>query len=1256
MAKDPNMKKVGELARFLSEAFDRELFENLLKKYGLEDQIPYIDHYMDSGWITPLKSNNRLQFHRGHMLIILRLSGCTTIHYLPGLNVHHDFEDIMLRRSCLCDVEAQNVRDDAAHIHQLLNWINSDSFDLLVPLSLSHTKAVIDIALDKLDPEGIYENLNLKEPSGVCKLVKDLLKMQAEISNVVALAGNNGISTPSTQYIFDRKRKLDELHEALEPLKSQYLAVPSREIMANERLEFMKQRNKLFIQQDYKGLIEYYERNRHLFDCEAKPHGDLCVCLGYIYGNLLNDNAKAADLFKEAFDYDPSNQTAFCEISRSLRKAEKWQELVEYMSNTWDTIQDAAQRNALILECAQIQAFKLENYIESIGLFERCMQEGYPGNVFDDLYKIIAGLMTSCTKLDRLRALVILTTHVVNYSQCDKIVALQQECDSSHEPLGRYMSSLIDAGIQSFKGDQPMALEILRDALALAPSCTLMDGLLLRIASKIQSLGEFKEVIDELSFKSLPSKDLSNLWLRITKVLTKVPKLKPLCFDYAERAVSADSSNIEAIDLCIALATEFDKKDRIYTYTSLKCAQVKDPKAKAELENTCTDLKLALEDNDELRMAAIESQLQFSEINDNVFDDLKSILSSVDAKSAIDLLLRVESRCKEAKYAKHLESLFEIVLERDLSDDLKKGLLEKYLECLREQGSELNIDTFIPVHAQLYALAPSEMLLNMLKSTAADNQSAMRTWAANLEDAINNIEDKVRVQKIYIALADCYQNILKDHEKAADSFANLLKAAPDSVSVFKCAFSAFERLERYYECTDIFQAFPHDKMSPQERVSFAMKCLSFALIHLYDGKAMGKFLNIIVSTDTKLGPAVIEQLLEKANAANVDKDQLICFLEQLENENKDITALALRAARVKLLAELERMDAAAALLDNTTYHNAKAFRLIDHLKNAAKTFADKQDEYPTVYNLWFADNPVAAAAPKANNPTTSIDALVKEYTENIDDDSFAMVIEGALKTLSAEEATTLCLKLGEINEAKERLTEAEDYFKKAFGYTVNGELAEFYKRRRKFKNAIKILTLLCDKATDETKKNAIRMDIAKTHELRNDYVSAAKVLDDVIAHRIGLDKATLVSVYRQKANYHITSGNPQEAIAALKQASFESDIKAREEIDVDTCLLMREVAPADAKRLHQSLMLRNAKSEKMVYLSLCFDIDNEKYTEADKRIEELLKSSNPLIKGLAYEQKLRMHQKRGDDANDIKQTAAKLLEIIPNHAEALKLA
>ena len=53
MAKDPNMKKVGELARFLSEAFDRELFENLLKKYGLEDQIPYIDHYMDSGWITP---------------------------------------------------------------------------------------------------------------------------------------------------------------------------------------------------------------------------------------------------------------------------------------------------------------------------------------------------------------------------------------------------------------------------------------------------------------------------------------------------------------------------------------------------------------------------------------------------------------------------------------------------------------------------------------------------------------------------------------------------------------------------------------------------------------------------------------------------------------------------------------------------------------------------------------------------------------------------------------------------------------------------------------------------------------------------------------------------------------------------------------------------------------------------------------------------------------------------------------------------
>ena len=73
----------------------------------------------------------------------------------------------------------------------------------------------------------------------------------------------------------------------------------------------------------------------------------------------------------------------------------------------------------------------------------------------------------------------------------------------------------------------------------------------------------------------------------------------------------------------------------------------------------------------------------------------------------------------------------------------------------------------------------------------------------------------------------------------------------------------------------------------------------------------------------------------------------------------------------------------------------------------------------------------------------------------------------------------------------------------------------------------------------------------------------------------------------------------------------------------------------------------------MTLLTLCFDIDAEKYNDANTKIDTLLSSANPLLRVSALELKLKMQNKRGDSANDIQKTAKELLEISPQNPSAL---
>ena len=1292
MAPQPSkIQNYREQMPVLCETFGRDQMISILKKYGFEGITRSLDGYIQSGWIEPLADG---RFHRGHVLVLIRLATCNQIPFEAGLASEYDFEDIMARRVRLIELESKHIRDDARCVNTLYQWLFSNNPGEFDALSAMHVKAVIESMLETIDPNGFFENLRVEQSSGdgCYLLVKDLIQMMSDIVKVVTTAGSG---FPTVQYIFDRKRQYDEISKLMMPLDSMFLATPRRDMMADERMDFINQRNQLLIDKKYQELVDLYLGHMDLFESEVKLHAKLSVCLGHIYGDLLKDNEKAAASFAEAIEYDPSNEAAFGEISHHLREAGKWDELIELLSNHWDTIDDPQKRCALILDAAQIHAFKCQNINEAIGLYERCMLEGCPGNDFDNLYKIIAGLMDDFTDLEKMRALVTLTLHIVNYPQCDKVTALQTKFDTSVEPLARCMSLLVDAGCESFRGDQPKALDLVREALVQSPTTNLIDGVLLRIATQMRAPNEFRESINDLESEDLSSEALSDAWLKIANVLVKVKHFQTLALEYAEKSVAANNNNLAAIDQSYKIALSAGLKEKSFVYATVRAARTKDAKKREELENTCDELRLAISDDDNKLMTAYESLLQFNDVKDKASDSLRELILGVDDQKAIDFLQRIEPSCMAAGLLSLVGELYESVLERDISTELRKDLLEKYLGILLGQGGTMDTDRFVQTHAQLYALAPSDRLYTMLKSTLKTNTSAFQTWTGALEDAAANISDLPRLSKLMTTLADCYQNILKDADKTADTYANLLKKSPNDVGCFKSCFDCFESLERYFECTEICKHFPIETLPQADQIKYASKCLEYSLIHGYDAKDASSFVRIISKNDESTLPEILSQIIQKIDNSG-DSDQILSYLQQFENENTGLTSFAFKLARAQLLIKLDRKSDAAKLLDRKTKDDATKLGQISNGR-AIVSQLEGCSEFDEINGIWNSTPQVpppaskailppsparpvppagqtlsnSGAQPKIHRPVpqpaipradatpsgdnavvapAATDEIVKRCAESPEADLSAE-INAELQNRQPDDASALCVRIASTYEAAKNLTEAENYYKKAFGYNHASELIEFYKRYRQFKKAVKLLNFKLAKVSGSA-KTPLLLDLALSYEQLRKYPEAIQSLNDVLESDKSIDKPTKIAVLKQKAAYQLASGTPADAIATLKQASADADFKSREEIDIDTCLLMREFAPDEAKKLHSKLVLRGAKSEKMQLLTLSFDIDAQKFTEANNRLNTLLAANDTAIVISAMEQKIRLQKAREDTPDEIRKTANELLALSPENAIA----
>ena len=183
------MESVRSRCQRLSELFEPASIVAVLNARAIKCSQEQFSHYMRAAGIESYTHNNRPFYHRGHILVAYLMQKASRVYWEPWEHGHCDLEDVMSRRTQLCELHWEYIKLDATIIDRLFRWIWSDDILKFSPADAVHIKSIIDMSLDKIDSSGFLESLQLQsEGVGAYLLVRELLAMQSEISHLLSLA------------------------------------------------------------------------------------------------------------------------------------------------------------------------------------------------------------------------------------------------------------------------------------------------------------------------------------------------------------------------------------------------------------------------------------------------------------------------------------------------------------------------------------------------------------------------------------------------------------------------------------------------------------------------------------------------------------------------------------------------------------------------------------------------------------------------------------------------------------------------------------------------------------------------------------------------------------------------------------------------------------------------------------------------------------------------------------------------------------
>jgi tetratricopeptide (TPR) repeat protein len=125
---------------------------------------------------------------------------------------------------------------------------------------------------------------------------------------------------------------------------------------------------------DWSGQIEVLERKSEMAE-DPEERKDLLQRVGSIHQDMLGDNEKAIDAYRQAYLEDDNDDVTVSALDDLYTDSEQWNELVDLLRRRLDFERDEEERQGILRRVAQIYADELKDAFEATAAYQAVLVE-----------------------------------------------------------------------------------------------------------------------------------------------------------------------------------------------------------------------------------------------------------------------------------------------------------------------------------------------------------------------------------------------------------------------------------------------------------------------------------------------------------------------------------------------------------------------------------------------------------------------------------------------------------------------------------------------------------------------------------------------------------------------------------------------------------------------------------------------------------------------------------------------------------------
>ena len=514
---------------------------------------------------------------------------------------------------------------------------------------------------------------------------------------------------------------------------------------------------------------------------------DVLMQAAAIWADKVGDGGAATDVYERVLQIAPSNLQASANLEELYRQRKVWPRLVELLLARIEYVEGSDERIKLFLDIASIYEEQLGDRDSAFVTLQAAFREDYSN---DRVARELDRLATATGKWNEL---------LTEYTQVAQGMSDEKQAADLWVKIARWYVSALDHteyGVVSAK-----------KALSLVPE---HGGAMLALADFYRKLGQWKDLVAILSKLAEIEEDTGR---KVEALLALAEAFEVQLSDAGqataayEQALRCDERCLPAIDALERLHRRAQAWDRLADILGKKSQVVSD-----------VDL-------------AVKLRLQVGELWENRLGDNERALEayrevlSVDPQNLPALKALEQLYLKTGRTEDYLEVL-EHQLEVTPADRERVGLYLRMAKVWEEQPGRADR----AIECLLQALEIDRMQLGVYRDIERLFR-AERRWDALVDIYRRHIQVETESQErtaIHLALGKLFEEELRDPDRAAESYNDILGFAPDHTEALKGLASIYEQTEQWDRAVETMERLV-DVVEPQEKVN-----LSYRLGRIFD--------------------------------------------------------------------------------------------------------------------------------------------------------------------------------------------------------------------------------------------------------------------------------------------------------------------------------------------------------------------------------------------------------------------------------------